>query len=66
MLKIITDQKPYITGEALKNEIYLFEQLHFHWGGSRGRGSEHAINGKTYSMEVVMNPYNQNSDLSIK
>jgi carbonic anhydrase len=66
MLKIISDQKPYISGTAFKNDIYLFEQLHFHWGGSIRRGSEHAIDGKTHSMEVVMNPYNQNSDLLIK
>jgi len=52
-------QKPYITGSALNNEKYIFEQLHFHWSGERERGSEHAIDGKSYAMEMHLVHWNQ-------
>lgn len=43
---------PYVSGTALNNEKYLFEQLHFHWGHHKIRGTGHAIDGKSYAMEV--------------
>ncbi len=58
-LKIIAEFKltnpvknPQISGTALKNDIYAFEQLHFHWSGSNDKGSEHTINDEHFSMEV--------------
>ena len=32
-------------------------QLHFHWGKTNSRGSEHKRNGKQYSMEVIYITY---------
>ncbi len=43
---------PQITGTALKDDIYAFEQLHFHWSRSNDKGSEHSIDNKRVSMEV--------------
>lgn len=31
---------------------YVLDHLHFHWGSSDHKGSEHTINGKTYPMEM--------------
>lgn len=31
---------------------YKLEQLHFHWGASKGSGSEHALDGDLYDAEV--------------
>lgn len=33
--------------------------MHFHWSGEKGRGSEHAINGKLYSMEMHLVHFNR-------
>ena len=39
------EQKPFITGGPLKNEKYIFEQLHFHWADSDHVGCEHTFDG---------------------
>ena len=31
---------------------YKLEQFHFHWGANDDRGSEHAIDGRHFPMEV--------------
>ncbi|GAV02564.1 hypothetical protein RvY_13109 [Ramazzottius varieornatus] len=43
---------PQLTGGGLVEGQYDFRQLHFHWGGNDSRGSEHAIDGKQYPLEV--------------
>lgn len=45
--------RPTITGSALNNQMYYFEQVHFHWGDDNDEGSEHTINGLHDSMEVI-------------
>lgn len=40
-----SDDIPYIAGGGLENR-FNFAQLHFHWGGDVGRGSEHLIKAK--------------------
>ena len=35
-------------------EDYEFAQLHFHWGSSDDRGSEHTIDGTEYPLEVTL------------
>ena len=42
----------FITGTALNNDIYRFLQFHFHWRNSHSSGSEHAIDGRKFTMEV--------------
>ena len=44
--------KPIVTGSALDGKQYQFVQLHFHWHSSNDHGSEHAIDGKRYALEV--------------
>ena len=35
-----------VTGGPFKEEKYMFQQLHFHWGSKNKQGSEHTIGGK--------------------
>jgi carbonic anhydrase len=51
--------KIMVTGSAVFNRRYIFEQLHFHWGSRNNIGSEHVINGKHYPMEVHFVHYNE-------
>lgn len=44
----------FVTGTALNNDIYRFVQFHFHWRNSHSSGSEHAINGNKFTMEVCL------------
>ncbi|XP_076343777.1 carbonic anhydrase 1-like isoform X2 [Tachypleus tridentatus] len=54
---ITGNQNPAIEAGGLGNR-YKFLQLHFHWGKSDSRGSEHTINGKEYPMEMHLVHYN--------
>ncbi|UXI22055.1 hypothetical protein NH340_JMT07998 [Sarcoptes scabiei] len=42
----------FIGGSAVNYDIYQFLQFHFHWRNSHSNGSEHAIDGKKFSMEI--------------
>lgn len=42
-----------LTGGPLKS-MYVFEQLHFHWGSSKGQGSEHYIDSIPGELEMHM------------
>ena len=33
--------------------MYRFLQLHFHWRNAHSKGSEHAIDGQKFTMEVI-------------
>ena len=48
---------PTISGGGLKG-TYEFAQLHFHWGDSGDKGSEHQIDGKAFSMEAHLVHFN--------
>lgn len=37
---------------------FVANQLHFHWGREDGRGSEHALNGRFFDMEMHIVHYN--------
>ena len=43
---------PVARGSALADNTYKFKQLHFHWHSDATSGSEHAINGRKYALEV--------------
>uniref|UniRef100_A0A182Q8E8 Carbonic anhydrase n=1 Tax=Anopheles farauti TaxID=69004 RepID=A0A182Q8E8_9DIPT len=49
--------RPVLVG-GLLDGIFLFEQLHFHWGPNDSMGSEHVIDGKRYSMEAHLVYFN--------
>ncbi|XP_029427481.1 carbonic anhydrase 15-like isoform X2 [Rhinatrema bivittatum] len=40
-----------ISGAGLPNTFQAL-QFHFHWGSSKGNGSEHTVDGKQYPMEL--------------
>lgn len=44
-------EKPEISDGPL-TDTYIFDSLHYHWGILDDEGSEHTLNGKTYSMEA--------------
>jgi len=48
---------PTISGGGLKG-TYEFAQLHFHWGDSEKKGSEHQIDGKAFPMEAHLVHFN--------
>ncbi|XP_031637848.1 carbonic anhydrase 1-like [Contarinia nasturtii] len=54
------DKQPYILTGGLFDHggRYIFEQIHFHWGENNEMGSEHKIDGKSYSMEGHLVHYN--------
>ncbi|XP_051157754.1 carbonic anhydrase 2-like [Leptopilina boulardi] len=41
-----------IKGGPLLDDVYEFENVHFHWGENNCRGSEHTINDTWFSMEA--------------
>lgn len=47
----LNDPKNEIQGGGLPG-VFIAEQFHFHWGATEDRGSEHALNGKHFPMEV--------------
>lgn len=47
-----------LTGGPLNNDIYQLEQFHCHWGCSDGKGSEHTVDGQSYSGELHLVHWN--------
>ena len=62
MLQLQTNDKkddfPTIRDGGFNDTIYVFKQLHFHWGVADNNGSEHRIDNKQYSAEMHMVHYN--------
>ncbi|KAG8262850.1 hypothetical protein J6590_045048 [Homalodisca vitripennis] len=50
-------QKPFLKGGPLQQR-FIFEQMHFHWGKEDIWGSEHYLDGESYSAEVHLVYYN--------
>ncbi|XP_053678160.1 carbonic anhydrase 7-like [Anopheles nili] len=48
---------PFLVGGPLTG-VYVFEQLHFHWGPDDAAGCEHLLEGRTHSMEAHLVHYN--------
>ncbi|ALC47580.1 CG5379 [Drosophila busckii] len=44
-------ERPYLTGGLLR-DFYEAMAVHFHWGSALRKGSEHAINGRRYDLEM--------------
>lgn len=49
--RTINGFKPFITGGGL-NGVYEVIQIHFHWGSPQVKGSEHALGGQKYDLEM--------------
>ena len=49
---ISEEDKPSIQGGGL-SDVFIYEQLHFHWGTTDDEGSEHTINSESYSNEMI-------------
>lgn len=47
-----------LTGGPLHDDVFLLEQFHCHWGCSDGRGSEHTVDGVSYSGELHLVHWN--------
>lgn len=47
-----------LTGGPLNNDKYMLEQFHCHWGCSDGKGSEHTVDGLSYSGELHLVHWN--------
>ncbi|RLU21836.1 hypothetical protein DMN91_006212 [Ooceraea biroi] len=52
MLKTNESKAATLYGGPLGNNIYVFEQLHFHWGENDREGSEDLINNHSFPMEM--------------
>ncbi|TGZ54911.1 carbonic anhydrase 2 [Temnothorax longispinosus] len=52
MLKTNESKAAMLSGGPLENNIYVFEQLHFHWGQNDYEGSEDLINNHSFPMEM--------------
>lgn len=52
MLKINESKAAMLSGGPLGNDVYVFEQLHFHWGENDYEGSEDLINNHSFPMEM--------------
>lgn len=46
-------KKPRVDGGFLPG-VFIFENVHFHWGSSDRKGSEHVLNNKRFGLEMHM------------
>lgn len=54
-----------LTGGPLCNDVYQLDQFHCHWGCSDGKGSEHTVDGVSYSGELHLVHWNRTKYASI-
>ncbi|KAJ6221598.1 hypothetical protein RDWZM_000143 [Blomia tropicalis] len=50
---------PIVSGTVVDGQNYSLHQIHFHWGQTNGKGSEHRIDGQYFDMEVHLVHYNR-------
>lgn len=48
-----------LSGGPLLTDVFQLEQFHCHWGCSDGKGSEHTVDGVSYSGELHLVHWNQ-------
>lgn len=60
MLKINESKVAMLSGGPLGDSVYVFEQLHFHWGENDDEGSEDLINNHSFPMEMHAVFYKEN------
>ena len=52
------DWSPKISGTAANDEVYQFNQLHFHWDQNDTHGSEHSLQGTRQALEMHLVHWN--------
>ncbi|XP_011876073.1 PREDICTED: carbonic anhydrase 2 isoform X3 [Vollenhovia emeryi] len=52
MLKTNESKVAVLSGGPLRDNVYVFEQLHFHWGENDYEGSEDLMNNHSFPMEM--------------
>ena len=52
------DWSPNIRGTAVNNDVYQFNELHFHWDQNDTSGSEHSIHGSRQALEMHLVHWN--------
>lgn len=55
-----------LSGGPLNDNVFQLEQFHCHWGCSDGKGSEHTVDGITYSGELHLVHWNTTKYASFK
>lgn len=55
-----------LSGGPLNDDVFQLEQFHCHWGCSDGKGSEHTVDGTTYSGELHLVHWNATKYASFK
>lgn len=59
VLRFKDRETPSLIGGPLHDDVYVFEQLHFHWSDDDKSGCEHIFEGLAYSMEAHAVHYNK-------
>lgn len=59
MFSDVNGEGSALSGGPLLNDIFQLEQFHCHWGCSDGKGSEHTVDGVSYSGELHLVHWNQ-------
>ena len=54
----INSSHVWISGGGLGESKFQFHGFHFHWGSTKGQGSEHSINNSYYVMEMHLVHWN--------
>lgn len=57
VLKYSGDDKVTLTGGPLKSDVFILDNIHFHWGNNI-YGSEHTVNGRQYAAEMHLVTFN--------
>lgn len=50
--RVHSSKKPMVKNGLFGKDTFVMEDIHFHWGSFRNRGTEHKIDGLSYSLEA--------------
>ncbi|KAI1287307.1 Carbonic anhydrase 2 [Halotydeus destructor] len=58
-INYISGPRPALTGTSCFGDAFYFEQVHFHWGSKNTIGSEHAVFGQKFPLEMHLVHFNE-------
>ncbi|XP_054718630.1 carbonic anhydrase-like [Uloborus diversus] len=61
----ITPQDGVQRSIEANGELFTLQDLHFHWGTDKNKGSEHATNGVLYAMELHLVHRNRKNEVAV-